>query len=133
MKYLLDTNACIVFLNNISSPIRARLEQLRPSDVALCSVVKSELIYGVMKSRNREKNLEKISIFFSQFRSLPFDDSCARVSGEVRSDLASQGTPIGPYDLQIASIALVHDLILVTHNVKEFSRVPGLRFEDWES
>ncbi|MDP1709482.1 MAG: PIN domain-containing protein, partial [Candidatus Komeilibacteria bacterium] len=68
----------------------------------------------------------------SLINSLPFDGNAAREFGEIRAYLARQGTPIGPYDLQIAAIAKVHDLILVTHNTREFSRVLGLRLEDWE-
>ena len=69
---------------------------------------------------------------FSLINSLPFDGNAAREFGEIRAYLARQGTPIGPYDLQIAAIAKAHDLILVTHNTREFSRVLGLRVEDWE-
>ena len=76
-------------------------------------------------------NLQKS--FVSQFVSLPFDDSCAEIYGKIRADLAEAGTPIGSNDIQIASIALVNDLILVTHNVKEFSRIEGLKIEDWEA
>ena len=76
-------------------------------------------------------NLQKS--FLSQFVSLPFDDSCAEIYGKVRADLAKAGTPISSNDLQIASIALANNLILVTHNVREFSRIEGLKIEDWEA
>ena len=67
-----------------------------------------------------------------QFVSLPFDDAAASVYAIIRAHLESAGTPIGPYDLQIAAIALANGLTLVTHNTREFSRVPGLLLEDWE-
>ena len=71
-----------------------------------------------------------LSDFFNEFVSFPFDEPAAKKAREVRAKLATLGTPIGPYDLQIAAIAIVNNLILVTHNIQEFSRVEGLRFED---
>jgi len=67
------------------------------------------------------------------YTTLPFDDAAAQVFGRIRATLETAGTPIGPYDLQIAEIALVNGLIVITHNVREFGRVPGLRIEDWEA
>lgn len=85
-----------------------------------------------MKSQNPKKSLKKQNEFFEQFQSLPFDDNAALIFGEVRAELASKGTPIGPYDLQIAAIALANNLTLVTHNTKEFGRIGNLKIEDWE-
>ena len=70
--------------------------------------------------------------FFGQLISLPFDDAAAETFGKVRAHLFAAGTPIGPNDMQVAAIALANNLILVTHNTGEFSRVPGLQIEDWE-
>lgn len=70
--------------------------------------------------------------FLNLFVSLPFDDNAALIYGEIRAQLRALGTPIGPNDLQIAAIALANNLILVTHNLREFSRVNGLPIEDWE-
>ncbi|WP_414579665.1 type II toxin-antitoxin system VapC family toxin [Anabaena sp. CCY 9402-a] len=133
MIYLLDTNACIVYLNRPISGVRRRLESLSPQDVAVCSVVKAELFYGAVKSKNPQRSLAVQLAFLSRFISLPFDDVAAQVFGEIRAESAILGTPIGPYDLQIAAIAKVHNLILVTHNISEFSRVKGLQIEDWEN
>jgi len=133
MRYLLDTNACISYLNNPVSPIRARLSQFQPSAIFICSVVKAELFYGVLNSGNPNKNMDKLNFFLKQIQSLPFDDNAALFFGEVRAQLARIGRPIGPYDLQIAAIALQHKLTLVTHNMAEFSRVPALLCEDWEN
>lgn len=132
MRYLLDTNACISYLNNAASPVRMRMQMLRPSEIVLCSVVEAELYYGVMKSAASVKNLAKLTPFLSQFVSLPFDSEAAREFGSIRAVLANAGTPIGPFDLQIAAIAKVNELILVTHNTREFSRVSGLQLDDWE-
>lgn len=132
MKYLLDTNVCITYLNNAESPISERMQILKPSEIMLCTVVEAELYYGVMKSATPAKNLARLAPFLSQFISLPFDSKAAREFGRIRADLAKAGTPIGPYDLQIAAISLVNRLILVTHNTREFSRIAGLQLEDWE-
>jgi tRNA(fMet)-specific endonuclease VapC len=130
--YLLDTNACIVYLNRPMSGVRSRLETLSPEDVAVCSIVKAELFYGAMRSNNPERTLALQQEFLNRFISLPFDDRAAIISSRIRAQLAALGTPIGPYDLQIAAIALANNLIIVTHNTREFSRVDGLRLEDWE-
>ena len=132
MIYLLDTNACIVYLNREVSGVRRRLETLSPADVAVCSVVKAELFYGAMRSNNPERTLAKQQEFLNRFVSLPFDDEAALIYGRIRAQLAAAGTPIGPYDLEIAASALANNLILVTHNTEEFSRVEGLHLEDWE-
>jgi len=133
MIYLLDTNACIVYLNRPDSGVRRRLETLSPLDVAVCSIVKAELFYGAMRSSNPERTRSFQSEFLNRFVSLPFDDRSAVVYGRIRAQLAVLGTPIGPLDFQIAAIAIANNLILVTHNIREFSRVEGLRFEDWET
>jgi len=132
MKYLLDTNVCISYLNNVESLVRKRMQLLKPSEILLCSVVEAELYYGVMKSATPSKNLTRLTPFLNQFISLPFDSKAARKFGHIRADLAKAGTPIGPFDFQIASIALVNRLILVTHNTREFCRIAGLKLEDWE-
>ncbi|ABW32061.1 type II toxin-antitoxin system VapC family toxin [Acaryochloris marina] len=133
MTYLLDTNACIQLLKaNQDSAIAKRLAQYTPADIRLCVPVKSELFYGAYKSVKRQANLERLRLFYRQFQSIPFNDEVAKVCGQIRAALAAKGTPIGPYDLQIAAIALVHDLTLVTDNVREFSRVDGLAWENWQ-
>ena len=132
MIYLLDTNACISYLNNPQSPVRYQLERLDPISVSVCSVVKAELYFGIMNSRRPLKNREKLEMFLQELRSFPFDDAAALIYGEVRAKLSQAGRLIGPYDLQIAAIALANGLILVTHNTEEFSRVDGLKLKDWE-
>ncbi|MFM6097775.1 MAG: PIN domain-containing protein, partial [Dolichospermum sp.] len=99
---------------------------------AVCSVVKLELFYGAMRSDNPDQIWAKVKRFLEVFISLPLDDISALNAGKIRAQLANLGTPIGYNDLLIASIALSHDLILVTHNTKEFVRVEGLKIEDWE-
>lgn len=132
MTYLPDTNACIRYLNQPNSAVARKMKVTAPQDIALCSVVKMELWYGAYRSARQADNLALLRVFFAAFRSLPFDDAAADICGRVRAALATAGTPIGPYDLQITAIALANGLTLVTHNTREFSRVPGLLLEDWE-
>jgi tRNA(fMet)-specific endonuclease VapC len=133
MTYLLDTNVCIRFLNGRSTGVLNQLEKRQPSDIVICSIVKSELIYGSYSSQNPTHSYEVQRRFWAPYRSLPFDDAAAAVAGLIRSQLAHSETPIGPYDVQIAAIALVHECTLVTHNIREFSRISELMLEDWES
>jgi tRNA(fMet)-specific endonuclease VapC len=112
--------------------VPARLAAHPPADVVLCSVVVAELRYGAEQSANPPKGHAKVDAFVGRFISLSFDDAAARLFGEIRHALASVGLPIGPYDTMIAAIALAHDLTLVTHNTSEFSRITGLKLEDWE-
>jgi len=77
-------------------------------------------------------NLHRLEQFFAPLASLPFDDRCAEEYGQIRADLTAQGKIIGPNDLLIAAIARTFDTTLITHNIREFSRVVGLRVEDWE-
>jgi len=132
MSYLLDTNAWAAYLSRRHSSVVHRIEQTPPDEIRLCSVVKAELYFGAYKSPRREANLALLMRIFRQFASLPFDDAASKVCGQVRSSLEKQGTPIGPNDLMIAAIALANGLTLVTHNVREFERVEGLRIEDWQ-
>jgi tRNA(fMet)-specific endonuclease VapC len=132
MSYLLDTNTCIRYLNFTNNNIVNRLNSLSPNDICLCDIVKFELYYGAYKSGRKKQNLESLRIFFNEFVSFPFDGKAADICGYIRVQLNKKGTPIGIYDLQIAAIALANDLVLVTHNISEFSRVEGLKYEDWE-
>lgn len=132
MIYLLDTNTCIKYLDGRSDNIRKNIELQSPKDIMVCSVVKAELFYGSMKSQNPIKNLEKQQKFVNRFISLPFDDKAADVYSRIRAQLEKLGTPIGPNDLLIASIALANSQILITHNTREFGRVDNLEIEDWE-
>ncbi len=132
MKYLLDTNVCIVYLKGRNLSLKQRLDTVSIQDIAVCSVVKAELCYGAMKSANPERNFALQQSFLAQFVSLPFDDLAATTFGAIRSQLEIRGISIGAYDLQIAAIALANNLTLVTHNTREFERVDGLQVEDWE-
>jgi len=131
MQYLLDANAAIGLLNDTNSKLAQRARRERPADIAISAVVAHELFYGAFKSRRAAKNVALIEAL--QFAVIAFDKEDARQAGEVRAFLASKGTPIGPYDVLIAGQARARNLVLVTHNIYEFARVPGLRSEDWEA
>jgi len=131
MRYLLDTNTCIDYLRYPQSPVRLRLAQHSPEEVALCTIVKAELYYGAYRSADPQANLQLLAQFFQPFVCLAYDDRSAEIYGSIRAALASQGLMIGPHDLLIASIAVAHRLILVTSNWREFQRIAGLSWEDW--
>lgn len=133
MIYLPDTNVWIAYLNPVTSPAKARFAAQPVSAIGLSTVVKAELLYGAYRSSRRSENLQTLAILFQTFRSVSFDDFAAEEYGKLRATLADLGTPIGPNDLLIAATALAHDLIVVTHNIREFGRVPSLRIEDWMS
>ena len=130
--YLLDTNACIHYLKFTDSPIARKLSIHLPETV-VCSITKSELFYGAMGSTNPTQSIRRQQEFLELFVALVFDDEAARICGRIRAQLSTQGKPIGTDDLQIAAIALGHELTLVTHNIREFSRVEDLKLEDWQS
>jgi tRNA(fMet)-specific endonuclease VapC len=132
MKWLLDTNACVRYLNGRSPELKRRIDAVGAADILVCSIVKSELAFGAARSTDLARSSAVHSRFLSRFISLAFDDACATIAGEVRAHLARLGQPIGPYDVLIAATALANGVTLVTHNTVEFSRVPGLMIDDWE-
>jgi tRNA(fMet)-specific endonuclease VapC len=131
VRYLLDTNAVIRLSNNSHANLVRRARQVPPQDIAISSIVMQELYFGAYRSRRQTQNLAVADAL--QFDIIEFDRDDARQAGEIRAFLASQDTPIGAYDVLIAGQAVARNAILVTHNVTEFSRVPRLRIEDWES
>jgi len=130
MRYLLDANAVIAVLNEPVCPVSRRLHALAPADVGVSAVVMHELYFGAFKSQRRERNLALVNAL--RFEVLPLDVEDARHAGEVRAWLAARGTPIGAYDVLIAGQARARGLVLVTRNLREFERVPGLNAENWQ-
>ena len=129
MKFLLDTNAVIALMQgNIRLTQRMTLHE--PVDFALPAIVAHELHYGVHKSERRAANLERVEAL--RFAILEFDADDARESGRIRAELAKSGQPIGPYDVLIAGQALSRGLTLISNNLREFTRVQGLKVEDWQ-
>jgi tRNA(fMet)-specific endonuclease VapC len=132
MKYLLDTNVCIQFITGRSVPLREKVKKTDSSSLFICSVVRGELEYGAQKSSNPEKTLSGLKDFLASFPEINYDSVAAEQYGIIRTNLEKLGTPIGPYDMQIAAIAIANHFTLVTHNTREFKRINNLLLEDWE-
>ena len=129
--YLLDTNICIYFLKNTYPPLTEKLLSHSPSELAISSVTVFELEYDAAKSKWGERTRQKLAMFLAPFNIISFDADDAVIAGRLRADLTKQGLPIDPYDIQIAGQAVSGNMIMVTHNIGEFSRVPGITLEDW--
>lgn len=129
MTYLLDSNV-VIGIMKFNPKILARLQEQEISDCAISSLVLHELYFGAYKSDRQSANLADVDVL--AFEVLDFDRNDARRAGEIRASLRARGAPIGPYAVLIAGQALARGLILVTRNVAEFSRVEGLRVENWQ-
>ena len=132
LKYMLDTNICIVTIKNRPEQVREAFKR-HSGQLSISTVTLMELIYGAEKSANPERNLADVEGFAARLEVLPYEAQAAAHSGQLRAELARIGKPIGPYDQMIAGHARAQGLILVTNNLREFERAPGLRVEDWVS
>ncbi len=130
MPYLLDTNIVIALMKE-NIHVMAQVRRVGRAELWLCAPVEAELWFGVYKSGKREENRQRLLTLLSWLPSVPFSSEATPHFGDIRATLTHIGKPIGPYDLQIAAIARAQRLILVTHNTREFARVPGLTLEDW--
>jgi len=131
MKYLLDTNICIYIIKKKPESVIKRFEKLKSGSVAISTITLSELYYGVSKSSKPDENMIALQEFISPLEVLDYTSVDALVYGKIRNSLEKKGPPIGAMDLLIASIAKSQDLILVTNNTKEFSRITDLKIENW--
>ena len=131
MRVLLDTNICIYMIKNRPPEVRKHFEQFVPGDIAISSITVAELHYGVEKSTSREKNALALEAFLLPLELALFDAESALVYGKIRAALERQGAPIGGMDMLIAAQAIAQGFTLVTHNLKEFNRVPSLKYETW--
>jgi tRNA(fMet)-specific endonuclease VapC len=130
MKYMLDTNILIYLIKRKPAEVMKRFAAHPLSEVCISSISVAELEYGVIKSRS-QKNHRTLQGWLQLIHRPPFDDSAARSYGFVRTALEAAGTPVGPLDTLIAAHALALEATLVTNNIREFARVPGLKIEDW--
>jgi len=130
LKYMLDTNIAIYTAKSRPASVREAFKQ-HAGEMSLSPVSLGELIYGAEKSSRVEHNLAIIEGLATRLEVPPFDDRAAAHFGQLRAELAKAGQLIGPYDMMIAGHARSLGLILVTNNMKEFQRVPGLRVENW--
>ncbi|HEX4497878.1 MAG TPA: type II toxin-antitoxin system VapC family toxin [Thermoanaerobaculia bacterium] len=131
MRYLLDTNVCVDFLNRRFPSVTERIRSSPPEDLCVSSVVVAELRYGADRSQKAAENHDRLDVLTAEVQCLDFDLAAASVYGRIRAALEAQGTPVGPYDMMIAAHAVSQDLVLVTDNEREFQRVFGLRIENW--
>lgn len=128
--YALDTNTVIYFFKGMGH-VASHLFSVPPHEIALPSVVLYELQVGIAKSNFPEKRSSQLNELLTVVRVLPFTVHETAITAQLRASLEKAGTPIGPLDMMIAGIALANQATLVTHNTKEFSRIDGLRLEDW--
>ena len=131
MNYLLDTNICIYIIKKRPESVFDRLKKLSIGQVAISSITYSELCFGVKKSKLWERNAQALEQFISPLEVLSYPEEAGMVYGKVRADLELSGRPIGPLDTLIAAHAKFLGYTLVTNNVSEFSRVSGLKVENW--
>ncbi len=130
IKYMLDTNILIYAIKNRPKKVREAFK--RHSDyLSMSSVTLGELIFGAERSAQVTRNLQDIEGLAARMDVLSFDYQAATHFGQVRAELTKTGKSIGPYDSMIAGHARALGLILVTNNMREFKRVPGLRVENW--
>lgn len=131
LRFLLDTDTSIAIMNNY--PVRVRQQLIRNSvaEVGISVISVYELQYGVSKSKKRKQNTRTLNNFLEYIQVMEWTRECAFTAGSLRAELEKSGNLIGPYDLLIAAHARTLKATLVTHNVKEFKRVGGLRIKDW--
>lgn len=130
LRYMLDTNICIYVVKNRPAEVRTTFNQ-HAHHLCISSVTLAELLYGAEKSAQPAQNLMVVESFTARLDVLPFDDKSAAHFGQIRAFLEREGRVIGAYDLMIAGHARSQGLTLVTNNVDEFRRVPGLLLENW--
>lgn len=131
--FVLDTDTCIHLLNGSAPLAEQRLRHLPASQIATTAITVAELRFGALHSARSRDNLERAETFLAALRRLPFEDSAAAEFARIKQQLVSRGRPIGALDLCIAAIACAADGTLVTGNLREFRRVPGLSSESWLS
>ena len=130
LKYLLDTNIVIYTMKNRPQKVRKQFKQ-HEGQMCISAVTLGELVFGAENSQQMDRNLADIEEFAARLEVLSFDNKAAYHFGQIRAALYHSGKPLGPYDMMIAGHARASGLILVTNNVKEFARVPGLLLENW--
>jgi tRNA(fMet)-specific endonuclease VapC len=131
MLFMLDTNICIYIIKNHPAKVVQKVKEFSPSDLVISAMTICELEYGASKSSDPKKNRQTLIKFLGPFEICPFNEQAASHYGNIRAHLEKGGKPIGAMDLLIAAHARSLSLTLVTNNLKEFDRIPGLRTENW--
>lgn len=129
--YLLDTDICSYLMKRTHPQLIERVRLFAPGHLKVSGVTVFELTFGAHRSPRCGEILRVIAAFLENVEVLPFDRAASVAAGRARAELAASGQPIGAYDVLIAGHARALGATLVTHNVREFSRVPGLTVEDW--
>jgi tRNA(fMet)-specific endonuclease VapC len=127
---MLDTNICIYVIKNRPAALRERFDQLAEA-LCISAITLGKLLYGVQKSARRSQNLQAVEQFTARLEVLPFSVKAAAHFGQIRAELARVGLLCGGYDMLIAAHARSEGLTLITNNIREFQRMPGLRIENW--
>jgi tRNA(fMet)-specific endonuclease VapC len=130
LQYMLDTNTCIQIMAARPATLLGRFNR-HAQQLCISSITLGELHYGAEKSTRQAENLEAIEQFAARLDVQPFSPEAAVHYGEIRAELERRGTPVGPYDMMIGAHARSEALIVVTTNVREFARMPGVRVETW--
>lgn len=133
LRYLLDTNICIYIAKKSPAAVLNRFEQLSVGEIGMSTITYGELIYGAQKSQHPKKNLHILEELASLIPPLPLSTDTVKYYGKIRETLETKGKIIGNNDLWIAAHTLSLNLTLVTNNMKEFSRIPHLKLENWVS
>jgi tRNA(fMet)-specific endonuclease VapC len=129
--YYLDSNICIDFLRGKKRTIEEHLLRLTPNQIKIPIIVKAELLYGIEKSNKKQENRIAYEKFIKAFEIINLDDEAIKQYSWIRLELEKGGNVIGSNDIFIAAIVIANNGILVTHNINEFSRISGLKYEDW--
>ena len=130
LKYLPDTNIVIYTMKNRPRQVKSHFQK-HDGEMCISAVTLGELVFGAEHSQQVERNLADIEALVARLEVLPLDTKAAYHFGQVRAALYTIGQPIGPYDMLIAGHARASGLILVTNNINDFERVPGLLLENW--
>ncbi|MFZ5952763.1 MAG: PIN domain-containing protein [Candidatus Rifleibacteriota bacterium] len=130
MKYLLDTNICIHFLNG-NQKIAQHFRKTGAANLTVSGIVLAELFFGAYKSLKVNENLEKIELFRHEIEVIFDSAESARVFGKLKADLKKMGRPTQDFDLLVASLAISNKLTLVSVNTRHFENIPGLKFVNW--
>lgn len=132
-EYLLDTNICIYLIKKCPPEVFERFQQIQLQQLHIPAITVFELYYGIQRNNSHRRNLSALKNFISPLTVVDFNLESAKKAALIRDALQKKGTPIGPYDILIAAIALSLDMVLLTNNVREFERVEGLKLENWVS
>ena len=131
MKYMLDTNTCIYLINHRSQKVIQKFLSYDPNDICISTITYAELLSGLEKNKNFERNQIAMTLFLSPITILTFDDKVAETYGKVRASFDEKNTSLNQLDMLIASHAISENLTLVTNNEKGFKKIKGLKVENW--